>query len=89
MLSIGKMGGGQERYYLEKVADDVMIVADLRLFERGLSGQEAAQLATNGDIERFLAKPADERTDEASFAAMSQMLDGAGAGAALASGDEG
>ena len=30
-----------------------------------------------------------ERTDEASFAALSQMLDGAGAGAALASGDEG
>jgi 5'-nucleotidase len=30
-----------------------------------------------------------ERTDEASFTALSQMLDGAGAGAALASGDEG
>ena len=30
-----------------------------------------------------------ERTDEAGFAALSQMLDGVGAGEALASGDEG
>jgi 5'-nucleotidase len=30
-----------------------------------------------------------ERTDEAGFAALSQMLDGAGAGEALASSDEG
>jgi hypothetical protein len=41
-----------------------MIVADLRLFERGLSAQEASQLATNGDIEKVLAKPEGERTDD-------------------------
>jgi hypothetical protein len=40
----------------------LMTVADLRLYRRGLSPQEAAQLATSGDIEQFFAKTADERT---------------------------
>jgi mono/diheme cytochrome c family protein len=39
-----------------------MTVADLRLFARGLSPHEAAQLATSGDIGQLVAKPAEERT---------------------------
>jgi hypothetical protein len=41
-----------------------MTVADLRLFGRSLSPQEAAQLATSGQIEQIVAKPTDERTSE-------------------------
>jgi hypothetical protein len=41
-----------------------MLVSDLRLFAKNLSAQEAAQLSTAGDIERFLTKAADERTPE-------------------------
>src|SRR5262245_29776353 len=41
-----------------------MTVADLRLFARGLSAQEAAQLASSGDIEHLVAKSAGERTAE-------------------------
>ncbi len=52
----------------------LMTVADLRLFSRGLSAQEAAQLASAGDIEKFLAKPADERTTEEKAKALDWWL---------------
>src|SRR5262249_28624843 len=41
-----------------------MAVADLRVFARGLSAQEAAGLATSEQIEDFVAKAADQRTAE-------------------------
>src|SRR5204862_2019122 len=63
-----------------------MTVADLRLFHRGLSAQEAAQLATGDQIENFIAKAADQRTAEdkskafdwwlAAIDASSKKLDG-------------
>ncbi len=51
-----------------------MTVADLRLFARGLSAQEAAQLAASGDIEQFVAKSADERTAEEKTKALDWWL---------------
>ncbi len=42
----------------------MMTVADLRLFARGLTSQDAAQLATVGDIEKFVAKRTEERVGE-------------------------
>lgn len=51
-----------------------MTVADLRLFARGLSSQEASQLANAGDIEKFVAKAAGERTVEEKAKALDWWL---------------
>jgi hypothetical protein len=51
-----------------------MTVADLRLFERGLSAQEAAQLASSGDIEQFVTKSAEDRTAEEKAKALDWWL---------------
>lgn len=52
-----------------------MTVADLRLFGRGISSQEAAQLAIiSGDIEQIVAKPAEERTPEEKAKALDWWL---------------
>jgi Protein of unknown function (DUF1553)/Protein of unknown function (DUF1549)/Concanavalin A-like lectin/glucanases superfamily/Planctomycete cytochrome C len=42
----------------------LMTVADLRLFDRGISAQEAAQLAVGDEIDQIVAKAASERTTE-------------------------
>jgi uncharacterized protein DUF1553/uncharacterized protein DUF1549/concanavalin A-like lectin/glucanase superfamily protein/cytochrome c len=42
-----------------------MSLADLRLFARGLTAQDAAQLATSSDVEQFFTKSVDQRTAEA------------------------
>jgi mono/diheme cytochrome c family protein len=51
-----------------------MTVADLRLFSRGLSPQEAAQLATAGDIDKLVAKPVGERAAEEKAKALDWWL---------------
>jgi hypothetical protein len=51
-----------------------MTVGDLRLFARGLSAQEAAQLAASTDIEQFVAKSADVRTTEEKTKALEWWL---------------
>ena len=51
-----------------------MTVADLRMFSRGLSAQEAAQLAASGDIEQFITKSADTRSAEDKAKALAWWL---------------
>jgi elongation factor Tu len=60
----GNLKSDTPRRTLKATLRDAMgpLLADLRLFARGLSPQEASQLATSGDIEQFVAKPADDRT---------------------------
>jgi hypothetical protein len=51
-----------------------MTIADLRLFNRGLSPQEAAQLASADRIEEIIVKAADQRTDEEKTKALDWWL---------------
>jgi cytochrome c553 len=51
-----------------------MTIADLRLFSRGLSPQEAAQLASADQIEEIIVKAADQRTDEEKTKALDWWL---------------